>query len=738
MPRRITRISYRAGTVLAVCGALWGCAESPSAGFTLDSTGLAFASQNVNSASTARMVTVTNSGQASITLSTIGTTGDFAETNTCASMLATGASCAISVTFTPTYAGTRTGTLSATDSAGLMHTATLTGTGVAPAPVFSSSPPSSAQEGQSFSYAIAASDPDSGTVNFALTSGPSGAAIASSALNWAPTHAQSRVSDSFTITATTSEGGTATQSFSVTPTGNINVAVNTVYYTRNGNQTAAYNLSEIPVRLDVPDGNGGFTALSTGSGKGNADGTFTIPNVPAGNFWVTIGTSHFWISGSDPVFNGNAVARQDATAGSGTLNVSLGVNDVPQSTDQFEVYSPDAPGDIFFNNPAGSSPWNRAVNEFYLLDASRSDELFVNHLLQSSVAGGTAYTIAESFNASSVTLPDSGSANVPGSMVAAPTSLAVEVNVAGSQFASYAIPAIAPPVRAMPATAQNVVTFNSGLSVLAQPYNAPAITAKTFNSQGAFGRNTDWPTLVSYAPSSPMTTDVDSGSVPYSNPFPASYNPVLAFNFSRMGTALPLPAAPPAPPCTTTPCPIATTTQTETNSGGGPAGMAGFVKNQTLQLGIPTAAQVGFSVYMTPPLTSNSPAIAPVVGTVSNITVDGTAFSAGAASSGASPAISWTAPTVGTADQYVVNLIPITVSQQTISIGNVVLGVNTNYNFDCCTSYVTPATSVSIPQVAAGSYAVIVEADSFHGGAANATVLPVGYSYALPGVLTVQ
>ncbi|MGH9680616.1 MAG: choice-of-anchor D domain-containing protein [Candidatus Acidiferrales bacterium] len=724
---------------MAVCGALWGCnGSTASGGFTLDSASLLFANQNVNSASATKTVTVTNASQASLTLSTIGVTGDFTETNTCGSALAAGATCGVSVTFTPTYAGTRSGTLSATDSLGLTRTATLTGIAVAPAPVFSSTPPSSAEEGQMYSYTAAATDPDNGAVSFALSGGTDGTALNLSTLNWTPTHAESRVADSFTITATTSEGGTATQTFSVTPTGNINVTVNTVYYTRNGNQTAAFDLSAVPVCLEVPDGSGGFTTLSTGTGLGNPDGTFTIPNVPAGGFWVAIGTSHFWTSQSDLGFSGNAIGRPDSARGTGTLNVSLNVNDVPQNSDEFEVYSPDAPGDSFFSEPSGSSPWTQAVNEFYLLDASQSDELFVNHLLQSSLAGGSDYTIAESYDTSSVTLPNSGSANVSGSMVAAPTSSAVEVNVAGSQFAAYPIPALASAVRSHAATALNNSPVTSGFSIFAQPYNAPAITARTFSPQGAFGRDTGWPTLVSYAPSSPMTSDTDSGSIPYSNPFPATYSPVLDFNFSSAGAALPLPPPPPPPACTTTPCPVLTTTYTQTNSTSGPMGMAGFVQNQTLQFAFPPPAQVGFSVYMTPPLTSNDPAIAPVIGTVSNIAVNGTAFSSGAATSGLSPVISWTAPAAGTADQYVLNLVPITMTQETISVGNLVLGYNTNYNFGCCISYVTTSTSVSIPQVAAGSYAVIVEADSFHGGAANTTALPVGDSYALPGVLTVQ
>ncbi len=64
-------------------------------------------------------------------ITSIVTTGDFAQTNTCASSLAAGASCAITVTFTPGTTGLRSGTLTVTDDANTSpQSATMTGTGV--------------------------------------------------------------------------------------------------------------------------------------------------------------------------------------------------------------------------------------------------------------------------------------------------------------------------------------------------------------------------------------------------------------------------------------------------------------------------------------------------------------------------------------------------------------------------------------------------------------------------------
>ena len=118
---------------------------SPSApGVGLAPTTLAFGNQFINTTSAAQTVTLTNTGNAALTISSIAASGDFAETSTGATAcpispttLAAGANCMISVTFTPTVAGARTGTLTITDNAGgSPQTVSLTGNGTSPPPDF--------------------------------------------------------------------------------------------------------------------------------------------------------------------------------------------------------------------------------------------------------------------------------------------------------------------------------------------------------------------------------------------------------------------------------------------------------------------------------------------------------------------------------------------------------------------------------------------------------------------------
>ncbi|WP_432991303.1 choice-of-anchor D domain-containing protein [Dactylosporangium sp. CA-233914] len=98
-----------------------------------------FGSVVTGSTSAAQAVTVTNSGTGAAPVGTISVTGDFAQTNTCGTSIAAGASCTVQVTFHPTAAGTRTGTLTVTAS-GITNTVPLSGTGVAPGPIVGASP----------------------------------------------------------------------------------------------------------------------------------------------------------------------------------------------------------------------------------------------------------------------------------------------------------------------------------------------------------------------------------------------------------------------------------------------------------------------------------------------------------------------------------------------------------------------------------------------------------------------
>ncbi|HXH48429.1 MAG TPA: SBBP repeat-containing protein, partial [Terriglobia bacterium] len=112
-------------------GDAWAAKITLAPAASLSTTSLTFGSQTVNITSSPQTVSLSNSGTAPLLISSITTSGDFAQTNNCGNALAAGSTCSINVTFTPTAGGTRTGTLTVADNAtGSPQTVGLTGTGV--------------------------------------------------------------------------------------------------------------------------------------------------------------------------------------------------------------------------------------------------------------------------------------------------------------------------------------------------------------------------------------------------------------------------------------------------------------------------------------------------------------------------------------------------------------------------------------------------------------------------------
>ena len=126
-----------------------GTGTSPTApSASLSPAAINFANQTVNTTSGASTITLSNTGNASLTGIAITITGanpaDFAQTNTCGTTLAASANCTISVTFTPASVSSFTATFSVADNASNSpQTVALDGSGTAaPTPVANLSPTS--------------------------------------------------------------------------------------------------------------------------------------------------------------------------------------------------------------------------------------------------------------------------------------------------------------------------------------------------------------------------------------------------------------------------------------------------------------------------------------------------------------------------------------------------------------------------------------------------------------------
>ena len=112
---------------------LTGTGVTPVVALSPASLSLTFGNQSLGTTSGPQPVTLSNTGNGTLTITSIVTSANFAETDNCAGSVAASSSCTINVTFTPTATGTLTGNLTITDNnngvAGSTQSVTLTGTG---------------------------------------------------------------------------------------------------------------------------------------------------------------------------------------------------------------------------------------------------------------------------------------------------------------------------------------------------------------------------------------------------------------------------------------------------------------------------------------------------------------------------------------------------------------------------------------------------------------------------------
>lgn len=226
----------------SVSAPLAGCSPTvqTAPAVSLSPTSLTYAPRDTGTTSPAQSVTATNSGNAPLFFNSAAIRGldtlDFtAVSDGCSGLTLTpGASCTMSITFSPTAAGTRTAALTFTDNApNSPQTASLTGTGTTPP---GTTPPGVAIDTEFFACSGGVCDIGAGsnvfvnnffTTSFRATGGtapytwsgdvPAGLVLRPSGLLLG---APATIGTStFTVTATDAAGGTASGTFSLTVTG---------------------------------------------------------------------------------------------------------------------------------------------------------------------------------------------------------------------------------------------------------------------------------------------------------------------------------------------------------------------------------------------------------------------------------------------------------------------------------------------------------------------------------------
>ncbi len=103
-----------------------------------------------------------------------------------------------------------------------------------------------------------------------------------------------------------------------------------------GDMTLPIDLSAIPISaLALPS----FTEYS---GAGSSDGTFSIPNLPVGSFYLVIGTRYLEMTGDTVDLSYSLVGRPDDRRATAPTELTFNVTGLApwQSTDQLQMFSP--------------------------------------------------------------------------------------------------------------------------------------------------------------------------------------------------------------------------------------------------------------------------------------------------------------------------------------------------------------------------------------------------------------
>jgi hypothetical protein len=409
-------------------------------------------------------------------------------------------------------------------------------------PTFTSTPVTSAVEGVQYSYQLAATSPDSSAITFSLTTAPSGATLSGNTISWTPTHAESRVPNSFTVTATTAAGGSATQSWIVTPNGTVNITAVVTYWTPSGSINVSPQwLANLPYPAAlVPQSDGSLQRLQ---GAANADGSFSIPDVPAGYYWLQIGpNANYWTSTSDFDDGRDVIGRPLSTTAQSTTIFTSSISGLTPSTaygdfflartDLINSFSP-AEGVVSPNSTTFTSSTQVTSN----IDWTKITTLYLGQFLRTTSENFTGYLLGPSQTLSNVAFMNGTTNSINATLSSGPAA-SLPLNVAGSAWAALS-PSVGP---------GTPTPTSSDYAVFAQPYVSDRFALPT----SAFPLGPDLALLRPSDPTSnpipfpspygctlsvqplnglpplslgvaPIITDTDYGTLSYSDPFSSTW-----------------------------------------------------------------------------------------------------------------------------------------------------------------------------------------------------------------------
>jgi hypothetical protein len=358
------------------------------------------------------------------------------------------------------------------------------------------------------------------------------------------------------------------------------------------------DLSTVTVAAYAPNGSGGYNLIA---GSGTKTGTFRISNVPTGDYLLQLGSTFLATSNTvvDADFSFDYRSNGVPANSSATVTFDLTNLNSWQSTDVFEMVCPNNAAYMEFDGTLGETAFvgTFPYAPFFpenLSDASQGDR-YVIVQLSTQMVGGFPFTgAARAFFPAKFTQAQGSDTPINGRLATLPQTHEFEANINGADLTAQAL--------AANPNATLVVT-----NVVLDPY--PGSLAK--------GERTSTPDLVGYnlsffAGGPLITTNGDLGKISYGNPFPTTW-PLYDLYVWLGQTNYTAPGA--------------------TNS----VSLVNYVEGNNTALP-----------------SSNSP-IKPLVGVVSNPSVNRQNFFTNQTGVGLTPTLRWSPPSVGKATFYEVD-----------------------------------------------------------------------------------
>ncbi len=376
------------------------------------------------------------------------------------------------------------------------------------------------------------------------------------------------------------------------------------YHQENATTLQPVNLTATVIQALAPNATGGFDTLT---GVGHEDGTFSIPNVPVGNYWLRFGTTYVWTSVDHVEWVLDAYGRADAAypANPTTLQMNAGNLAPWQVTDELLFNVPNQgvvlsmpPGTAGVTNAptAGATALTGYTYDFPtlglgLLDSARGDQAYLNQLTTRSAAGSPYRALGRTWSLPALTQADGVGATATGAFLDLPQASTLRVN-----WKRSALAAMTPQVN--PSATVSATEFGLWASPTGLTMGIPTSAFQLF-------------TYDSGAPGA--ATDLDLGDLAYGNPFPAAWS-LLAETYFIWSVSYLAPGA-------TVPVALQRSSYTATST-------------------LPTAAAP----------------LAPLVGPALNPKINGKDLFQNQVAVGTTPTLAWDLPSLGTPTGYVVRV----------------------------------------------------------------------------------